>query len=159
MFTCPWAYLGGAGGRGELRPPNWPPTKNWTHKNATCRSMLPQYRRICNWTAMGECKWQNCWPKLSILPRGTLLWRHLADKKNCGPPQWKIINTPMRLSITVLRPTAEFEMPRYMVIRSDTTLKSITWVLHKSLPFYYTFSVWYRIAGARCWIINETMSV
>ena len=43
-------------GAGGPRPPNYLPTKKFTHKNAVCRSTTPQYHRIYNSTAMEECE-------------------------------------------------------------------------------------------------------
>ena len=42
---------------------------------------------------MEGCKWRNCWLKLIILPRGAMLWRHIAGKNAF------FLNTPMRGSM------------------------------------------------------------
>ena len=57
------------------------------HKQQRQLNATNNNNRICYSTAMEELKRRNCWLKLSILPRGAMLWRHRAGKKYCGSHQ------------------------------------------------------------------------
>ena len=88
---------------------------------------------------MKECKWHDCWLKLSILPRGAMSWYcepPPSGKKNFLPSQWYIIN---------------MLMPVYKWRTTDLRKRNMTTNHAAGLIFSWCVSV-----GENSWIMTWT---